>query len=191
MPPDKSLHPTLMRRLLLMCFLIMFAGGCSRAPVNEKWIGHYSFPGSEIEFPLHVSIQLKAKQVTGLAVDGNMEKASISWSIETGMHDLLLHPSKPGESKNQDVYYRGKRSGDEIAGEWEHVAEAKGPWSSKNTDLDAAQAIKMLSKPCEPSQTAISSGCANDAQQAHAAGQTNAYAFGLPLMRGVMQRLLT
>ncbi len=107
MPTNKSLHPTLMRRLLSICFLIIFAGGCSRAPVNEKWIGPYSFPGSEIEFSLHVSIQIKGKQVTGLAVDGNMEEAPISGSIGKGMYDLLLHPSKPGESKNQDVYYRG------------------------------------------------------------------------------------
>ena len=141
----------------------MFGLSCSRATINEKWIGHYSFPGSEIEFPLHVSIQINGAQVTGIALDGNMEEAIISGTFENGMYDLLLHPSKHDESKDQDVHYREIRSGDEIVGEWEHVAGAKGPWISKLTDLDAAEAIKMLNKPCEPSHAANSSGCANGA----------------------------
>jgi hypothetical protein len=149
--------------LLTIFFLVIFITGCSKTTVNEKWIGHYSFPGNEIEFPLHVNIQVNGTRVTGIAIDGNMEEATISGSVEDGMYDLLLHPVKHGESKSQDVYYRGRRSGDEIVGEWEHVVGAKGPWVSKLTDLDAEEAIKILTGPCEPDNAANSNSCANDA----------------------------
>lgn len=148
---------------LLLPFALILVLSCSTETVNENWIGHYSFPGHEIDFPLHMSIQIKGKEVSGLAIDGNMEEATISGTIENGSYELLLHPVKHGDSKEQDVHYRGKRTGNEIVGEWEHVVGAKGAWVSKLTSLQAEEALKGFDASCKTEQADNKKGCKNDA----------------------------
>jgi len=137
--------------------------GCSEETISEKWIGHYSYPGSDVKFPLHVDIQIQGRKVKGVAFDGNMEEASVSGSVENGSYSLLLHPLKHGENKSQDVYYRGKRSGNTIVGEWEHVVGAKGAWVSSLTVLGPTEAIKPHKFPCETIQVSNLDECGNGA----------------------------
>ena len=147
----------------LFLTLAILSFNCSAEIVNEKWIGHYSFPNSDIEFPLHISIQIRGSQVSGTAIDGNMEEATVSGTVVSNEYDLLLHPIKHGDSKNQDVRYKGKRSGDEIAGEWIHVVGPRGPWISGLTDLNAKEAIKVKQEPCKNAHLAKGNECDNDA----------------------------
>ena len=147
----------------LFLILAILSFNCSAEVVNEKWIGYYSFPSSDIEFPLHISIQIRGTQVSGTAMDGNMEEATVSGTVVSNVYDLLLHPIKHGENKNQDVRYKGKRSGDEIAGEWIHIVGPRGPWISRLTDLNAEEAIKVKQEPCKRAHLAKSNECDNDA----------------------------
>lgn len=130
------------RGLCLPIIILIF--GCSKEIVSEKWIGYYLYPGSDIQFPLYLDIQIQDGTVQGIAFDGSMEKAAITGTVENGSYVLLLHPVKHGEQKNQDVYYRGKRSGDTITivGEWEHIVGVTGAWASNRTELGPTEAIE-------------------------------------------------
>ena len=149
--------------LTLFLLLGILSFSCLAEDVNENWIGHYSFPGSDIGFPLYISIQISGTQVSGTAVDGNKELATVSGTAANNSYDLLLHPLKHGDNKDQDVRYKGKRSGNEIAGEWVHVVGPRGPWTSKLTDLNAEEAIEVLQGQCKGAQLVENNECDNDA----------------------------
>ena len=133
--------------LLLICVAV--SGGCTKEPVNEKWIGYYSFPSHSEKFPLYVEIIIKGESINGTAIDGNNEKATVTGTLKNGYYSLLLHPEKHGKNKSQDVWYKGNRKGNNIIGEWEHVVGAGGPWNAAITTLDPVEAIKPYIKPCK------------------------------------------
>ncbi|MEW8291521.1 MAG: hypothetical protein AB2672_13415 [Candidatus Thiodiazotropha endolucinida] len=136
---------------------------CSNEVKNEKWIGYYKFEGNEIQFPLHLDIQIQDEKVKGLAFDGSMEKATVAGTVKDGFYELLLHPVKHGEKTNQDVHYRGKRTGDAIVGEWEHVVGVKGPWVSNITNNGPREAMEPYRIPCEDVKVSSREGCGNGA----------------------------
>jgi hypothetical protein len=109
---------------------------------SEKWIGHYMYPGHDDKFPIYLDIRIQGVEVEGESFDGNMERATVTGSVENGFYNLLLHPVKHGDKTNQDVYYRGKRTGDSINGEWEHVVGVTGPWVSTITALGPEKALE-------------------------------------------------
>jgi hypothetical protein len=143
--------------MLIYLVASAFLLGCTNGPLSEKWLGHYSFPNNDVEFPLYLSIHIEGARVSGMALDGSMEQAVITGSVREGRYELLLHPLKHGNDKSQDVHYRGKRTGDRIVGEWEHVAGVRGPWSSEITDLDAEEAIRLIRPPCKESEQSMGS----------------------------------
>lgn len=101
--------------------------------------------------------------VTGQAIDGNMEKATISGSIEAGFYSLLLHPLKHGSKTNQDVTYQGQRLGNTIEGEWVHVVGAKGPWKANITTKSVRETIQPNSLPCKQVNQNENLACEPDA----------------------------
>ena len=75
----------------------------------------------------------------------------------------MLHLLKYRDDMDQDVRYKGKRSGDEITGEWIHVVRPRCPWISKLTDLNAEEAIDELQGQCKSGQLAKINECDNGA----------------------------
>lgn len=135
--------------MLLITMCVLTTSGCTKDPVKEKWIGHYSFPSHPEKFPLYVDIVINGEAVRGKAIDGNREIATVTGTLKNGYYELLLHPMKHGENKKQDVWYKGNRNGNHIIGEWEHVVGAGGPWNATLTTLGVNEAIKPYIKPCK------------------------------------------
>ena len=161
---DQATQRKLAKVIWALCLLTLtLLFGCSKEVTSEKWIGHYMFTGKDIQFPLHIDIQIQDGKVRGVAFDGSMEKATVTGAMENGSYELLLHPVKHGENTTQDVYYRGKRTGDSIVGEWEHVVGVTGPWVSKITDFEPAEAIEQYRIPCEDIKVSGKEDCGNDA----------------------------
>lgn len=131
--------------------------------VDEKWIGHYMYQGSDIKFPLHIEISIKDGKANGVAFDGSMEEATVTGTVKDGAYDLLLHPIKHGSNASQDVYYKGNRSGNTITGRWVHVVGVTGPWVSTITSLSPKEAIEKYKLPCEMTEVSSVRGCGNDA----------------------------
>ena len=125
---------------------------------EEKWIGYYLFPGHNVKLPLYLELKIKGNNVSGSAVDGSDEVASVVGTIENGNYELLLHPLKHGSSKEQDVWYRGNRRNNLIEGKWVHVVGASGPWYSELTELNAEEALRPYKTTCENVEKLIG-GC--------------------------------
>ena len=130
---------------LLPAFVL---AGCGEIEREERWLGHYHLPGVAEEFPIYLHLSIHGGEVLGNAVDGNLEEATILGVVEERKYELLLHPTKHGDHRGQDVYYRAQRTGDSLVGEWEHVVGATGEWEAELTDLSQAAAESVFAAPC-------------------------------------------
>ena len=127
--------------------------GCTQEPISEKWIGYYSFPSHTVKFPLYIDIVIYSEAVNGTAIDGSNDKAIVTGTLKDGYYSLLLHPEKYGKNTDQDVWYKGSRSDNNIVGKWVHVAGPSGPWNATLTTLGPVEAIKPYIKPCKKAET--------------------------------------
>jgi len=134
-----------------MCALVITPMvGCQEAPRSEKWIGTYSYANDSTELPLYLDIKIEEARISGRAFDSSMEEATVSGTVNGERYELLLHPLKHGTSSEQDIHYRARRANDSLAGEWEHVAGVKGPWTATITDRAARPALELHTPLCEP-----------------------------------------
>jgi hypothetical protein len=133
---------------ILLISVGLLLSSCEKAPSTELWIGTYTFPTDSPDFPLYMELTIQGGVVSGLAFDGTLEDASVIGTIEENYYSLLLHPVKHGSNRDQDVTYRGQRSGDMIVGEWVHVVGASGPWKAQLTNKSLHEAMEFHRPPC-------------------------------------------
>lgn len=147
----------------LLVFLAACAGQEQEQEQREKWIGHYEAPGVDVEFPVFMELAISAGVVSGRSADST-EVATVKGTVDGDKYELLLHPLDEGESTDQDIYFRGTRTGDIITGEWEHVVGVGGPWTARITELDEREALQLYQSPCEDEKVAESKpSCAGGA----------------------------
>ena len=133
-----------------MCFRPDNDGGLQRGASIGEVDRHLFVPERFNEVSALSDIKVEGARVSGRAFDGSMEEAAVSGTVTAERYELLLHPLKHGTSSEQDVHYRARRAEDALAGEWEHVVGAKGPWTATITDLAANEALKLHAPPCKP-----------------------------------------
>ena len=138
----------------VLAFVTLLLVGCDNPQISERWIGFYSFPNDDKKFPLYMDLKIEDGIVTGNALDGNMEEATVGGTVEGESYSLHLHPVKYGSNTNQDVYYRGVRSNDSIVGEWQHVVGVKGSWNANMTGLAPKEAMKPYEVACAEGKVA-------------------------------------
>jgi len=138
------------RQQSLIAFLVLalsLINACGNQTRYERWVGHYKFPESDVEFPFYMELVISGKKVTGRSVDPS-DVATIRGSLLGEHYELLFHPLDQGDSTDQDIYFRGTRRVDDIVGEWEHVVGVVGPWSAKLTELEEIEALDLSGLPC-------------------------------------------
>ena len=134
--------------VILFISLGLLLTSCKNEITTEVWVGTYAFPKDSADFPLYMQLNVHRGVVSGRAFDGSLEEASIDGTIKQGYYSLILHPLKHGSNQEQDVTYRGQRSGNTINGEWVHTVGVSGPWKALITHMSLNEAMEDSRPPC-------------------------------------------
>ena len=137
---------------ITLCFALLLFGCESKVestvtqrflPVNEKWIGYWQYPSQERKYPIYFELKITDRGVSGKTLEKNGDITKIKGAREGNEYVLTAHPIQQGDSKEEDVVFRGQRSGDTMTGTWTHFVGAEGPWRVEVTNLEAEPALSL------------------------------------------------